>query len=174
MNYWYQQSLLIAPDCPCPLPVQHFWHPSVVSNPLHPHPDPAGKRSGQHHCLLPLVCCCLHHLLLLCFATLRLQPVIGWLAGIGRSGRSSSRLINHHHSDQRTAETETRVFACKTAILGFPPPLGSFSGSLGQSGWCVYCQMLLLLQMLPSCCWWPRAQRERMRGKQQEEQRSVW
>lgn len=143
---------MIAPDCPCALPVQHLWHHSVVSNPLHPHPYPAGQKSGQHHCLLSLVCCCLHHLLLLPFTTPHLQSVAGWVAGTGRRGRTSGCHVHHHHSDQCAAETETWVFARSTAILGFPPSLGSLPGSLGQSGWCDHCQMLLLLQMLPSYC----------------------
>lgn len=35
-------DILFSPDCPCTLPVQHLWHPSVVSDSLHPDPHPTG------------------------------------------------------------------------------------------------------------------------------------
>lgn len=143
--------MLLSPDCPRALPVQHLWHHSVVSDPLHPLPHPAGERPGQHHSLLPLVRCRLHHLLLLHFTARHLQPVAGWLEGSAGRRCSSGDGGDRHRGDQHSAETEAGVSACGAAVLGLPPSVGSLALPLGQSGWCVYRQMLLLLQMLPVC-----------------------
>lgn len=121
-------------DCPRALPVQHIWHRSVVSNPLHPLPYPAGERPGQHHRLLPLVCSCLHHLLLLPFTALCLQSVACWLAGPGKRGCTFNRHADLHRGDKHTAETEARVSARSTAIVGLSASLGPLLGTLGQSG----------------------------------------
>lgn len=145
---------IIRLDCPCALPVQHLWHPSVVSSPFHPHPHQTSQRPGQCHRIIPLVCRRLHHPLLLSSAALRIQPVVGWMASSAGCGCASAHFAVQHPADKSSAEEEPSVSAPCIAILGIPATLGPLAGSMGQSCWYFYSHVLLLLQMLPhrSCC----------------------